>query len=258
MPISRVYILGRLVLKYTTKYEAIWTRFLAPDIYVGFRGGWLIQKRVRGKRFDQLTLSEKSSLLPVVAYKLGEIHRRSISVSAPKLRPFEGWYTSLLKLWGTSPYKISSIEWKVLEQAHILYEALENIDLSGVFKDANPRNWIVDQNVVRAIDFGSMSLASFASDLSQLLDYDKLFVESDFVCTIEAWSSGFGSKDLAKNICSEFPIISIYSALCRAPFHTPDKRVTWYLRAAERTKHIGWPCLAAVLEEAAESILILI
>jgi thiamine kinase-like enzyme len=189
-----------------------------------------------------------------VAGKLGEIHRRALASSAPPLRPINGLVCELFEYWNRSRHYVSSTEQQMFEFTQPLFDALDRVDTKGVFKDANPRNWIINNTSVTPIDFGSVSTGSFASDLAQLLDYETSLPEWVWSQAITAWAGGFGLGAPINQIKVDLPIILMYSALCRAPFHTPLQRVQWYQRTARRAHDYGWYGLANALGLAIEDI----
>ncbi|GEM_PF-1967961 len=245
-------LLGRGMFKYTTSYEAMWTKYLAPGVFVGYWGGWLVQRRIKGMRLDEIEYAEQKPILLNVVSRLGELHRRALSSDAPRLRSMTDWYSNLYRIWRTPRYSIDNQEWQIFECLQPLLSALSNVDTQGVFKDANPRNWIVSSGTAFAIDFGAMSTASFSSDFAQLIDYYKPIDESLWDELIQYWADSFGAGAPVRQIKIDLPTILIYSALCRIPFHERSQRRQWDLRAANRARQYGWKKFADTLKAAAE------
>ena len=249
---KNIIALGPWIIKKTTLFEAEWSKYLSPNLFCAYKKGWLIQKRLKGLRLDDLQLNNFFDLLPRVAHELGVIHKRCLLPSAPKLRSHSDWYANLYRLWGKARYCLFEQEWAILHYIAPLLEAMEDVSIDGVFKDANPGNWILCNDTIFALDYGSMSIASFASDFAQLLDYitpiDQLD-DSYFWKIIREWAKGFGTDTPVGNIRKDLPVILMYSALCRVPFHNTKKRYKWYSIMKNRVYEHGWTNLVYALEQ---------
>lgn len=255
MPTASVVLLPTIVLKRTDAYEARWTSFLAPGVFLAYRRGWLVERRIKGTRLDRVSNCYRQHVL-LAAQALGKLHRRATEPAAPPIRRMGSWRDNLSLLWSTPKYALTGDEYQVLEHLSPLFRALEGVERDCVFKDANPRNWIVSGGHLVAIDYGAMSAGSFASDLAQLIDYRWPF-EADmdiWYRAVEAWASGYGPGAPTSRLEQDLLPVVVYSALCRIPFHPVQNRITWYNRTARRVAWYGWTSLAQALARTAGTL----
>ncbi len=240
---SRIVIIAnRLVFKKASQYEAVWTKYLAPNLFLGYKFGFILLRRIKGTLLSELTYDQDCFIQ--VAGELGKLHRKAIANDRPPIRKINNLWDELLAFWNNPAYKLSSKEAHAFQNTHTFQKEVDKILVDGVFTDANPRNWIITPKTIVAIDFGSVAEGSFSSDLAQLLDYYDPMPESVWDNALRMWAINFRNCEIEGRLRKELPIMRIYSALCRIPFHLPENRVHWYRNLSDQFANLGFEALS--------------
>ena len=226
----------KILIKNASKNEAMWTKYLSPTVFLGYRDGVMSLRRLIGPTLSVAGRVHKKIYLSA-AYNLGKLHHIAMSPDALGLPQPKSWEKSFIKIWQRSPEQISEEGEILLSSIAPLLTHLKQVSVNGIFLDANPGNWIIVQGQPVAIDFGHVSRGNFSSDLAQLIDYEPGIV--DYQEAINAWGQGIDNATAIKETKEAFHFVRIFSALARAPFHSSSQRAIWYREASIFCRKVG-------------------
>ena len=216
------------VIKSASFQEAKYTQIFAPSLYIAYENNNLYLKRIHGQT---LTIAGENNqkLYFKTAELLGQLHAKALNCEVHTLSTPLKFEDSLLSSWNKATVELEKEKDFLLSSCEELLSHMKIVKRNGVYLDANPNNWIVEKGNIVAIDFGHVSIASFASDLAQLFDYNPIAIP--FEPFFNSWSKGLQNPVLAKVAKDDFQFVRIFSTLCRVPYHSAKRRLFWYRKS---------------------------